>query len=78
MARYRDITPRGDETSQRRVYDLIVSGRSGRVGGPFQSLIRALEICEYATRLGEHLRWGMSLPRRVGGACCGGRGHPPW
>ena len=46
MARYRDITPAEMTPAQRRVHDLIVSGRRGRFGGPFQLLIRAPEICE--------------------------------
>src|ERR1700719_2347252 len=65
MARYRDITPAEMTSAQRRVHDLIVSGRRGRFGGPFQLLIRAPEICEHASKLGEHLRWGTSLPDRL-------------
>ena len=65
MARYRDITPAEMTPAQRRVHDLIVSGRRGRFGGPFQLLIRAPEICEHAAKLGEHLRWGTSLPDRL-------------
>jgi hypothetical protein len=52
MARYRDITPAEMTPAQRRVHDLIVSGRRGRFGGPFQLLIRAPEICEHAAKLG--------------------------
>ena len=51
--------------AQRRVHDQIIAGRRGRFGGPFQLLIRAPEICEYASKLGEHLRWGTSLPDRL-------------
>lgn len=65
MARYRDITPDEMTPAQRRVRDLIVAGRRGRFGGPFQLLIRAPEICEHAAKLGEHLRWGTSLPDRL-------------
>jgi 4-carboxymuconolactone decarboxylase len=65
MARYRDITPAEMTPAQRRVHDLIVSGRRGRFGGPFQLLIRAPEICEHAAKLGKHLRWGTSLPDRL-------------
>ena len=65
MARYRDITPAEMTAAQRRVHDLIVAGRRGRFGGPFQLLIRAPEICEHASQLGEHLRWGTSLPDRL-------------
>jgi 4-carboxymuconolactone decarboxylase len=65
MARYRDITLTEMTPDQRRVDDLIVAGRRGRFGGPFQLLIRAPEICEHAAKLGEHLRWGTSLPDRL-------------
>jgi 4-carboxymuconolactone decarboxylase len=51
--------------AQRRVHDSIIAGRRGRFGGPFQLLIRAPEICEHASQLGEHLRWGTSLPDRL-------------
>ena len=65
MARYRDITQGEMTSAQRRVHDLIVAGRRGRFGGPFQLLIRAPEICEHVAKLGEHLRWGTSLPDRL-------------
>lgn len=65
MARYRDLTLSEMTPAQRRVHDMIVSGRRGRFGGPFQLLIRAPEICEHAAKLGEHLRWGTSLPDRL-------------
>ncbi len=65
MARYRDITPGEMTPAQRRAHDLIVAGRRGRFGGPFQLLIHAPEICEHAAKLGEHLRWGTSLPDRL-------------
>ena len=65
MDRYREITTVEMTPAQRRVHDLIVAGRRGRFGGPFQLLIRAPEICEHAAKLGEHLRWGTSLPDRL-------------
>lgn len=65
MSRYRTLTPQDMTPAQRRVHDLIVAGRRGRFGGPFQLLIRAPEICEHAAELGEHLRWGTSLPDRL-------------
>ena len=65
MSRYREITVEEMTPSQRRVHDLIIAGRRGRFGGPFQLLIRAPEICEHASQLGEHLRWGTSLPDRL-------------
>lgn len=61
MSRYRDIAPDDMTPAQRRVHDQIVAGRRGRFGGPFQLLVRAPEICEHLSKLGEHLRWGSSL-----------------
>ena len=65
MARYREISPAEMNSEQHRVHALIVAGRRGRFGGPFQLLIRAPEICEHAAKLGEHLRWGTSLAARL-------------
>jgi 4-carboxymuconolactone decarboxylase len=65
MSRYRDIAVAEMNPAQKRVHDQIVAGRRGRFGGPFQLLIRAPEICEHASQLGEHLRWGTSLPDRL-------------
>src|SRR5438552_122901 len=65
MSRYRDITAAEMNPAQKRVHDQIIAGRRGRFGGPFQLLIRAPEICEHASQLGEHLRWGTSLPDRL-------------
>ena len=65
MSRYREITTADMTPAQRHVHDLIIAGRRGRFGGPFQLLIRAPEICEHASQLGEHLRWGTSMPDRL-------------
>src|SRR5260370_17035536 len=65
MSRYREITAAEMNPAQKRVHDQIITGKRGRFGGPFQLLIRAPEICEHAAQLGEHLRWGTSLPDRL-------------
>lgn len=65
MARYSNITLAEMTPAQRHVHDLIVAGRRGRFGGPFQLLSRTPEICEHAAKLGEHLRWGTSLADRL-------------
>jgi 4-carboxymuconolactone decarboxylase len=65
MSRYQQIPPASMSDAQRRVHDMIVAGRRGEVRGPFAVLIRAPEVCEHAARLGEHLRWGSSLPARL-------------
>src|SRR5579872_5860023 len=65
MARYRDISPAEMNPAQKQVHDQIVAGKRGRFGGPFELLIRAPEICGLASQMGEHLRWGTSLPDRL-------------
>ena len=65
MSRYREISAAEMTSAQKRVHDQIIAGARGRFGGPFQLLIRAPEICEHAAKLGEHLRWGTSLPDRL-------------
>src|SRR3954464_565404 len=65
MSRYRETPPAEMTPSQKRVHDQIIAGKRGRFGGPFQLLIRAPEICEHASLLGEHLRWGTSLRDRL-------------
>jgi 4-carboxymuconolactone decarboxylase len=65
MSRYREIPVAEMTPAQKRVHDQIVAGKRGRFGGPFHILIRAPEICEHASKLGEHLRWGTSLPDRL-------------
>src|SRR5260370_4820438 len=54
-------TPAEMTPAQHRVHDLIVPGRRGRFGGPFQLLIRAPGIGEHAPNPGDHLRWRTSL-----------------
>jgi 4-carboxymuconolactone decarboxylase len=65
MSRYREIAPAEMSPAQKRVHDQIVAGKRGRFGGPFELLIRAPEICGLTSQLGEHLRWGTSLPDRL-------------
>ena len=65
MSRYRELSAAELSPAQQRVHDQIVAGKRGRFGGPFQLLIRAPEICGHASALGEHLRWGSSLPDRL-------------
>jgi 4-carboxymuconolactone decarboxylase len=62
MSRYREMSVGEMNPAQKEVHDEIVGGKRGRFGGPFQVLIRAPEACRHLSRLGEHLRWGSSLP----------------
>jgi 4-carboxymuconolactone decarboxylase len=65
MSRYRELAASEMTPAQLSVRDSIIAGRRGQFGGPFQLLIRAPEICQHAAKLGEHLRWGTSLPDRL-------------
>lgn len=65
MPRYRELSVAEMNPAQKRVVDQIVAGKRGRFGGPFELLIRAPEICGLASQMGEHLRWGTSLPDRL-------------
>lgn len=64
-SRYRAIPVGEMSPAQQRVREQIIAGRRGNFGGPFEVLIRAPEICELASKLGEHLRWGTSLSDRL-------------
>src|ERR1700760_1981302 len=65
MSRYRMLTPADMTEAQQRVHQQHVSGKRGSFGGPFQPLIRAPEIFRHISPLGEHLRWGTSMPARL-------------
>jgi 4-carboxymuconolactone decarboxylase len=65
MARYKELTVAEMNPAQKAAHDEIIAGKRGRFGGPFQLLIRAPDICRPAARMGEHLRWGTSLPDRL-------------
>ncbi len=65
MSRYRELAAAEMSPAQKQVRDEIIAGKRGRFGGPFELLIRAPEICRLASQMGEHLRWGTSLPDRL-------------
>lgn len=49
-------------SSQRRIYDAILSGPRGKFGGPFPALLECPEIADQVQNLGGALRFGGSLP----------------
>jgi 4-carboxymuconolactone decarboxylase len=51
--------------AQRRVADEITSGPRGGLRGPFQAWLRSPELADRLQKLGEHLRFNSSLPRRL-------------
>ena len=59
--------PPADEMTpeQRRVHDAIVAGPRGTVIGPLRAVIHNPELAERWSALGEILRFGTSLPKRL-------------
>jgi 4-carboxymuconolactone decarboxylase len=51
--------------AQRKVADEITSGPRGGLRGPFQAWLRSPELADRLQKLGEHLRFNSSLPRRL-------------
>jgi 4-carboxymuconolactone decarboxylase len=59
--------PGPDEMSpeQRRVYDQVVSGPRGTLIGPLRAAIHSPDLAERWSKLGEFLRFGTMLPKRL-------------
>ena len=63
--RFKPLTPEEMSEAQRKVYQEIAGGPRGGVRGPFNALLRSPELAERAQKLGEHIRFGTSLPPRL-------------
>jgi len=50
---------------QRRVYDAVVAGPRGVVVGPLRAALHSPQLAERWQRLGEYLRYDMSVPARL-------------
>lgn len=50
---------------QRKIYDAIVSGPRGSIGGPFVPWLQSPELADRAQKLGEFCRFNTSLPKRL-------------
>lgn len=48
---------------QKIVADAIISGPRGGLRGPFEPWLRSPGLADHAQKLGEHVRFGTSLPR---------------
>lgn len=48
---------------QRAVADAIIGGPRGGLRGPFEPWLRSPHLAAHAQKLGEHVRFGTSLPR---------------
>jgi 4-carboxymuconolactone decarboxylase len=51
--------------AQRRVVEAITQGPRGRLGGPFQALLRSPELCQRTQLLGEYLRYDSVITARL-------------
>jgi len=65
MARVADVAPEDMTVEQKRVYQEIGGVREGLVRGPFPIWLRNPEIADHANRLGNALRLGGKLDRRL-------------
>jgi 4-carboxymuconolactone decarboxylase len=50
---------------QRRVAEAIVAGPRGGLRGPFQAWLRSPELADRLQKVGEHIRFSSSVPRRL-------------
>jgi len=63
--RYPPLSPGEMTPAQREVAEAIASGPRGGLRGPFQAWLRSPETAERLQKLGEHLRFSSSVPRRL-------------
>lgn len=64
-ARFPDLKREQMTEAQKGVYDAIASGPRGAVRGPFGPLLRSPEVADRVQKLGEYLRFEVSLPARL-------------
>ena len=64
-SRFPELTPQQMTEAQKRVHDAIAGGPRGGVRGPFNALLRSPDLADRVQKLGEHLRFGSSLPARL-------------
>lgn len=65
MARVADVAPEDMTVEQKRVYQEIGGAREGLVRGPFPIWLRNPRVADHANRLGNALRLGGKLDRRL-------------
>ena len=63
--RFKPLAQEEMTDAQRKVYQDIAGGPRGGFRGPFNALLRSPELAERAQKLGEHIRFGTSLPPRL-------------
>ncbi len=65
MTRFPAIPDAELSAEQRRVVEAIIAGPRGSLRGPFVPLLRSPRLADHVQRLGEHLRFGKTLPADV-------------
>ena len=60
--RFKTLTPETLAPEQRRVAEAIVKGPRGGMRGPFNALLRSPGLADAAQKLGEQVRFKLSLP----------------
>jgi len=63
--RFPPLTPDQMTPAQRQVADAIASGPRGGLRGPFQAWLRSPALADRLQKVGEHLRFSSSVPRRL-------------
>lgn len=65
MARIPLPSPEEMSPEQRRVHDAVLAGPRGQVIGPLRAVIHSPDLADRWSRLGEFLRFGTCLPKRL-------------
>ena len=65
MPRIAQIKQEDMDTSQRRLYDNIISGPRGGMGGPFQAWMHSPVLGDRAQALGAYCRFNSALEPRL-------------
>lgn len=65
MSRLGKFDPAKLAPEQRKIYDAIVSGPRGSIGGPFVPWLESPVLADRAQKLGEFCRFNTSLPKRL-------------
>jgi len=63
MPRIEALTTDAMTTAQRRVYDAIMNGPRGGMGGPFHAWLHSPELADRAQHLGAYCRFDSALER---------------
>lgn len=63
--RFPVLTPDQMTPQQKAVADAILAGPRKSLGGPFNAWLRSPELADQLQKVGEHLRYRSSVPRRL-------------